>query len=200
MNPHLHYSRDTDAEGQFDPSMPWFDRVRHLFETIPDGSVVLDCGCNSGGFGCRLLREKPHCRLDGVDLADHFLPLATEKGYAWTFHAPAEDLPIPGGLYDFVILSEILEHADSPVACVREARRVLKAGGMLLGDVPTWFGKWGCRSLRGHKWHVRAFCRSRLHRLLSCRFSHVQIVAEPRWPTRHFLLSQWYTFKAWGMR
>ena len=200
MNPHLSYPRDTDQEGQFDPAMPWYSRVAHLFDAIPDGAFILDVGCNSGGFGRRLLSLKPHCRVYGVDLAKHFLPLARAKGYGFCWHEAAESLPLAGNVFEYVILSEILEHADDPRACVREARRVLRPGGILLGDVPTAYGRWGYRSLRGHKWHRRCYRRSTLTRLLESEFQTITVHAEPRWPTRHFLLPQWQCFKAWGRR
>ncbi len=196
MNPNLNYPRDTDLEGQFDPSMPWFGRVRPLFEAIPAGSRVLDVGCNTGGFGRRLLAEKPKCRIVGVDLAAHLLPLADAKGYRWTELCSAEHLFLfKDDHFDAVVLSEILEHADDPAACVREATRVLKPGGLLLGDVPSAMGKWGWRSLRGHKWHRRVFTRRTLRALLS-RYTDVEdLRCAYADISAGYILPQWMTFR-----
>lgn len=195
MNPHTRYPRDTDAENQWDPSSPVWGRVRSLFDAIPDGARVLDIGCNSGGFGRVLLERKPLCRVSGVDLAAHLLPLAHAKGYLDTHAGPAEDLSdLPYSHWDVVILSELLEHADDPNACLREAWLRLKYGGLLLGDVPTWFGWWGFRSLRHHKWHQTAFTRYRLRRLLKRYFRDVTIhYAWASWRAG-YLLPQWETF------
>lgn len=194
-NPHLWYSRDTAAEGQFREAFPWFDRVRHLFTTIPDGATILDVGSNTGGMGERLLRERIGITVDGIDLAAHLLLLAKAKGYRTVWHGKGEALPCLDGAYDVVVMSEFLEHCEDPLACIREAYRVLRPGGMLLGDVPTWYGKWGYRSIRGHKWHRRVLTRRCLWALLYFRFSVDYIRPEPRWPTRHLWVPQWYTFR-----
>ena len=194
-NPHLWYSRDTQAEGQWSESFPWFDRVRHLFTTIPDGATVLDVGCNTGGMGERLLRERCGVTVDGIDLAAHLLPRAKAKGYRRLWHGKGESPPCLDGSYDVVVMSEFLEHCEDPEACIREAHRVLRPHGMLLGDVPTWYGRWGYRSLRGHKWHRRCFTRYRLWGLLVRHFRIASIRPEPRWPTRHLWVPQWYTFR-----
>ena len=199
MNPHIHYGHDTDAEAQFDPSNPLYDRVRRLFDPIKQGSLVLDMGCNSGGFGRRLLDLKPSCTVIGVDVAEHLLPLARKKGYLMALPVPAECLPPRWErLFDYVVMSELLEHVEDPVACVREARRVLKPGGVLLGDVPTCFGKWGYRTILGHKWHRRVFTKRKLRRLLHTQFTETKIGLAPAWfePSRRFWLPQWYTWEA----
>ena len=195
MNPHLSYSRDTDQEGQWNDGNPWFERVRPLLTGIPPTTVVLDCGCNSGGLGRRLTREMG-CFVVGIDLAFHLLPEARKKGYVAVLQADAAALPFRRDSFPVVVLSDILEHVDDPVACVEEAARVLMPRGWLLGDVPTFYGKWGFRSLRGHKWHRRAWFRSSLQDVLSRRFHVESIHAVPSHPTKRFLLPQWYCFKA----
>lgn len=195
MNPHREYARDTHAEGQFNPHMPWFDRVSPLYRKIPNLSVVLDVGCNTGGLGALVMIGKV-CSFMGVDLSRRLLPIAKGKGYWAVIQAAGESLPIKSWFFDVVVLSELLEHADDPAACVAEARRVLLPGGLVMGDVPTWYGKWGYRSLRRHKWHRRAFHKSGLRQLLAREFVDVKIDSVPRRPTRHFLLPQWYTFVA----
>jgi SAM-dependent methyltransferase len=43
---------------------------------------------------------------------------------------------IPGGAFDFVGCTEVLEHVLDPFAAVREIRRVLKPGGLLFVTTP----------------------------------------------------------------
>ena len=194
MNPHLHYSRDTDGtERQFDPSMPWFGRVAPLLTSLPPCTVVLDCGCNSGGLG-RLLTEQG-CYVIGVDLAHHFLPLALQKGYVGAIQADAQALPFRDGSFPVVILSEILEHVPDAERCVAEAARVLMPHGWLLGDVPTWFGRWGLRSLRGHKWHRDFFTERKLRALLGAYLDVRHVSYRRASLLAGYLLPQWMSFR-----
>jgi len=194
MNPHLHYSRDTSQEGQFDPSMPWFGRVAPLLTSLPPCTVALDVGCNSGGLG-RLLTERG-CSLIGVDLALHFLPLALTKGYVGAIQADAAALPFRDSSFPVIILSELLEHVPDAERCVAEAARVLMPHGWLLGDVPTWFGRWGLRSLRGHKWHVRSLTERRLRALLGAYLEVTHISYRRASWSAGYVLPQWMHFKA----
>lgn len=192
-NPHLWFSRDSDAEGQYSESMPWFERVRPLIEGVPPCTVALDIGCNSGGLG-RLLTERG-CWVIGIDLAYHLLPLAKKKGYVAVAQADAEALPFRRGSFPVVILSEVLEHVPDPAQCIAEAARVLMPHGWLLGDVPHPLGKWGYRSLRGHKWHKSCLGKQRLHRLFRDRFEIEELRMLFGRMSSGFILPQWIGFK-----
>jgi len=194
MNPHLHYSRDTSQEGQFDPSMPWFGRVAPLLTSLPPCTVALDVGCNSGGLG-KILTEQG-CSVVGLVLALHFLPLALKKGYVGAIQADAASLPFRDNAFPVVILSEILEHVPDAERVVSEAARVLMPHGWLLGDVPHPLGKWGWRSIRGHKWHKTVWTERTLRALLGAylQVEHVSC----RWASWRagYVLPQWVHFKA----
>jgi SAM-dependent methyltransferase len=43
---------------------------------------------------------------------------------------------IPGGSFDFIVCTEVLEHTLNPFDAVREIRRLLKPGGLLFGTTP----------------------------------------------------------------
>lgn len=191
MNPHRHYSRDTDAEGQFNPHCPWFARVAHTLSAVPACSRVLDVACNSGGMGRQLLSYRP-VSLFGLDLAAQWLPYAKAKGYR-VVQSAAEAIPFADRSFDVVICSELLEHADNPSAVIREVHRVLRPGGLFLGDVPTWYGRWGYRSIRGHKWHRRVFTKGALRELVGQVGTIRSLRAYPSWGrSSPFWVPQWY--------
>jgi glycosyltransferase involved in cell wall biosynthesis len=48
-------------------------------------------------------------------------------------------LPIRAGSVDGVVMCELLEHIEQPALAIAEARRVLRAGGVLCGSVPFLF-------------------------------------------------------------
>ena len=51
------------------------------------------------------------------------------------------NIPYPENYFDFILCSEVLEHAASPVLLMREIKRVLKPGGIALITVPSMWGE-----------------------------------------------------------
>lgn len=109
-------------------------RVMPIFYEIPDGSKVLDVGCNSGEF-IKLLQDKKKCEVTGVDVSDEVLNIARKKGL-YVINNDAEALSFPDNSFDVVVLMEVLVHLHNPGKALKEIKRVLKPGGMLLGSVP----------------------------------------------------------------
>lgn len=192
---HAAYPHDTDAEGQFDPGFRTYCRVRDTIEEIPAGSVVLDVGCNSGGLGRRLIAEKG-CVMQGVDLRPELVERARAKGYEARV-AAAEELPYENGRFDVVVVSEILEHVHDPRPVLAEARRVVRPGGLLFGDVPTETGRWGLETISDHRYHARVFTRDALERLLAEFFQidALHAVPMPEDEDPHFEVPTWYVFR-----
>jgi SAM-dependent methyltransferase len=122
---------DTQPQG-FEPFHA--STVEPMFCEIPEGSRVLDVGCNSGEF-LKLLRDGKRCDSVGVDVSDSVLEIAKGKGLN-VMKADAENLPFPDASFDVVILREVLVHLLDPVKALREIARVLKPSGFLLGSAP----------------------------------------------------------------
>lgn len=109
-------------------------RVLPLFYEIPDGAKVLDVGCNSGEFMV-LLKEKKGCDVYGVEISEHLVAKCIEKGLNVS-KSDAEELPFEDGAFDVVTCMEVLVHLHDPAKALKEMRRVLKPGGVLLGSAP----------------------------------------------------------------
>ncbi len=117
-------------------------RVQTIFEWLDpqDGDVIFDGGCGRG-FYLKMFRHVSRCRLVGLELDRRIVRKAQHN----VGHLPAvtlinarlEALPLPTASVDKAVLSEILEHVDDDVACLREVRRVLKPGGVLAITVPN---------------------------------------------------------------
>ncbi len=63
------------------------------------------------------------------------------KGFA-CLQSIGEQLPFADGSFDFILLSEVVEHLEAPQLSIREASRVLRPGGRLLVTTPNYRSFW----------------------------------------------------------
>lgn len=52
------------------------------------------------------------------------------------FLCSADDIPVPDGSYDIVLMTEVLEHLEKPVDAIKEAHRVLRPEGETIITMP----------------------------------------------------------------
>jgi SAM-dependent methyltransferase len=130
---------------------------------------LLDVGVGSG----RLLRyleaegADGALRLHGIDL-DPLRLAQLYKPDRWLLaRADVEaGLPYADGCFDIVVCEQVLEHLSRPQAVMRDIRRVLRPGGLLVAGVPTFPPGID---------HVRRSVVPRLDRLQGKRRGHVQV-------------------------
>jgi 2-polyprenyl-6-hydroxyphenyl methylase/3-demethylubiquinone-9 3-methyltransferase len=108
-------------------------RLELLRRWLPDGCTgrtVVDLGCGAGLLAVPLAGEG--ARVVGVDLARRALAAGREQSDRWL--PVAGDLsaaPLANACADAVLLADVVEHLADPAAAVREAARLLRAGGHL---------------------------------------------------------------------
>ena len=106
---------------------------------------LLDVGCGTG-FLIDLLAKQRSARYCGADLSDGMIRMAKEKrieGAEFTVSS-ADKLPYPDETFDIVTCSQSFHHYPYPEQAMREAKRVLKPGGLYIlsdtgiGGVGAW--------------------------------------------------------------
>ncbi|MEA2469566.1 MAG: hypothetical protein QOE38_565 [Thermoleophilaceae bacterium] len=110
--------------------------ARRLLDQIgrlaPSGRL-LDVGC---GHGLLLdeARERGY-ETEGLELSEHAAAYAREK-LRLTVHAKTlADLP-PAPRYNAIVLADVIEHLDDPVAAIDHCARLLEPGGVLCVVTP----------------------------------------------------------------
>lgn len=102
--------------------------VAEYAAALPPGSRVLDAGAGDAPYA----ELFAHC--------EHVTQEWTESPHAGARSADViadlHDLPLPGGSFDGVLCTEVLEHLADPGRALRELHRVLRPDGRLLLTVP----------------------------------------------------------------
>lgn len=116
-------------------------RVKTIIQEleIHDQDKILDCGCGEG-FYLKIISELSGCQLYGFDCDEKVLNRARRElngSRVWLNQGDIYNLPYRDGEFDKIILSEVLEHLPDDVNALREVKRVLKPGGILLITVPN---------------------------------------------------------------
>ena len=115
------------------------------------GSRLLEVGCGAGNL---LLRATVRgCYPVAVDLSMRSLQFVRSRlqeassrhdgpsGFGCA-QAVGELLPVTSDSFDWVVLSEVIEHLRAPERAIREATRVLRGGGRLLVTTPNYRSLW----------------------------------------------------------
>jgi SAM-dependent methyltransferase len=129
--------------------------VRRL--ELPPGAEILDAGCGSGRNMVDLTR---YGSVTGLEIADASVHWARNRGIGEVVQGSIADAPFPDGRFDFAVCLDVLEHIADDVGALRELRRVVRPGGMLLVTVPAYQSLWSEHDVINH--HKRRYTRRSL--------------------------------------
>lgn len=104
-----------------------------LLPHLEPGMRLLDCGCGTGSITRGLAAAVAPGRVVGADIDPRVLEIAraADGPDIEYVEAAIESLPFPDHSFDVVFAHTLLMHTVDPHAALREARRVLRPGGLL---------------------------------------------------------------------
>ena len=115
---------------------------REILKRLPrtGGLRVLDLGC---GYHATYLKAIGKRLAEGVGVDFHVSEESRRHPRLSFVASSVEDaLPeLPSNAFDAVLFISVLEHVRNPAEWLSHCHRVLKAGGRLLVNVPTWYAK-----------------------------------------------------------
>lgn len=112
---------------------------RQILDAIAPGTRVLDLGCSQGLLAEPLLAK--NVRVVGVDASD----AGRVSGKLERYHQHDLETPLvlpEGRTFDYVVVSDVIEHIRNRARLLRSVRRNLKPDGRLLISTPNialWF-------------------------------------------------------------
>lgn len=161
----------------------------------PQRSVkLLEVGCATGEF-LKACRRSFGWDVTGIEPNRRWSDALNREGYP-VISSTLEDAEIPLGQFDVVSLFNVLEHLWDPVCSLKRINRMLKAGGLVVAEIPDfdslsrkWFGKhWFMYHLPRHLSH---FTETSLRGLMNeCGFEKTAMVKQFR-PTVNVLSFQY---------
>ena len=136
MTEYVHGYGTPEQERLVEQAEHWRQRLIRDGTELEPGTRLLEVGCGVGAVLAVLGQEFPGVRLTGVDIEPNQLEFA--RGHlersgveATLVQADALALPFRDESFDHVWMMWFLEHIADPPAVLREARRVLVAGGAI---------------------------------------------------------------------
>ncbi|MEK7589177.1 MAG: methionine biosynthesis protein MetW [Patescibacteria group bacterium] len=105
-------------------------RYNIFSEWIENGSSVLDIGCGDGSFG-EFLVQKNGVDYTGCDISKAALEIAEKRGLKTRYLAIDETIDFPDKSFDYIIMSEFLEHIVNSEEVLADAMRIAKKGVMV---------------------------------------------------------------------
>lgn len=139
--------------------------------------VLLDVGCSNGEF--MYYAESRGFTAYGVELNRRTAEIAREQGLN-VYNGYLNDAKYADEFFDVVYLGDVIEHVTSPHDLLKECKRVLKKGGLMVISTPNLDCTWSRMTFWLYKvfkipwssvtppYHLHQFSSGNLYRLMRC--------------------------------
>jgi len=123
----------------------WYRGRRQVLDRVISGlrlparARILDAGCGSGRNMVELAR---HGAVSGVELSSTSVALARARNAGEVIAGSVLEMPFESDGFDLAVCLDVIEHLADDVAALRELRRVVAPGGLLLVTVPAYQWLW----------------------------------------------------------
>jgi len=96
--------------------------------------VILDIGCGCAPISSLVAKRN---KVIGMDISESALRIATQNGVCGVLANIEEKFPFNDKEFDFVLLTEVIEHVFDPLALIGEIHRIIKDRGVLICSAPN---------------------------------------------------------------
>ena len=147
----------------------------------PHAARIVDIGCGTGGMASRL----SHGALcAALDYSPDALAFCRQRGMVRLLRSDAAHLPLAAASADAALVLDVLYHKNvpNPGQVLREVRRVLAPGGVLVVNVPAYQWLYSSHDVAVHT--GRRFTRGEIDGLL--RDAGFEVIESTYWNTALF--------------
>ncbi|MFI4922991.1 MAG: class I SAM-dependent methyltransferase [Burkholderiales bacterium] len=137
-------------------------KISQLLDKPAQDIRLLDVGCSSGAFLDSASRLG--FRAEGVEPASKAAQSALQAGFR-VHSGTLQSAGFASGSFDALTLFEVIEHLKSPLELLKECRRILRPGGVMLigtGNAASWTAsfmksRWQYFHIEHHGGHISFF-------------------------------------------
>jgi ubiquinone/menaquinone biosynthesis C-methylase UbiE len=147
----LRFQRDPSKAFLSEAIVPW------VISAVPQEARIVDIAGGSGWYASKIVRAAP-VTVVGLDISTSMIEQRTEDPMLTeNVVGDMEALPFDDGSFDAALFVGALHHVPDPLAALREAARVVRAGGRLFAAEPCSLrvGKAGVAPVPGHQHEFR---------------------------------------------
>lgn len=110
--------------------------IRYI-KSLPKNAKILDAGCGKGTFLGYVRKIRKDLDFYGVDIQREGRKLIPEF-IKYSVRDICDMEFVDNDFFDCILCFHVLEHISQPYIAIKELRRTLKKGGLIIAECPHW--------------------------------------------------------------